>query len=207
MMKAFAFMAVASLAGSAIASEDESVQLKVYVDGMTCPTGCAPRVAKGLSGLQGAQDVKLADFDAGLFTMAMDPKTGISPNAFQKSLGDYKVKKIEATLTGTVALKGKELLLTTASGQTYLLSVGMDKVCCADEKADAAKDGAAKKVEAAPKKEACDLCPATAGLKAKVDALAKDGRLAKVTGTVNECCEVSITVTAIDAVDTKKAQN
>src|SRR5579863_3703939 len=158
MKQALALVFAVALAGSAIAREEEAVQLKIVVEGMSCPTGCAPKVAKGLSGLPGAKDVKLADFDAGLFTMSLDPKSAISPNAFQKSLGEYKVKSIEATLTGTVSLKDKEILLTTATGQKYGLTVGDAKACALEDKAEAKKDGAAKK------KDDAELCPCVAAL-------------------------------------------
>jgi hypothetical protein len=200
MKKALALAFAVALAGSAFASEDEAVQLKVYVDGMSCPTGCAPKVAKSLAALPGARDVKLEDFDKGLFTMSLDAKTELKPAAFQKSLGEYKVKKIEATLTGTISLKEKELTLTTASGAKYGVTVADGKVCCVDEKAE--------KVEAkkdTKKKEDCDECPLTAALKAKVAGFAKDGRIVKVTGVASECCEVSLTISAIEEV--KKATN
>lgn len=194
MTKALALLFVVAFAGSALASEEETVQLKIYVDGMSCPTGCAPKVAKGLAAVQGAKDVKLEDFDKGLFSLALDPKMELKPAAFQKSLGDYKVKKIEATLTGTISLKDKELILTSASGPSYSITVGDGKVCCVEDKADAKKD--------APKKEEC---PVAAALKAKVEALAKEHRMVKVTGVVGECCEVSLTISSIDEV--KKATN
>ena len=200
MTKALALAFVAVLACPAFAGEEESVQLKVYVDGMSCPTGCAPKVAKGLSAVQGAKDVKLADFDKGLFTLAFDPKAELKPDAIQKSLGEYKVKKIEATVTGTISLKDKAMILTTASGAKYGLNLAE---CCADEKTEAKKD--APKKDAA-KKDDCDACPvAAAALKAKVEALAKDGKNVKVTGVVGSCCEVALTISAIDEV--KKATN
>src|SRR6185503_10143343 len=141
MTKALALAFAVALAGSVLASEEEAVQLKIYVDGMSCPTGCAPKVAKGLAALQGAKDVKMEDFDKGLFTMSLDAKAKLEPKELQKSLGEYKVKKIEATVTGTIALKDKELVLTTAAGQKYGLNLAD---CCADEK-DAAKKDPAKK--------------------------------------------------------------
>ena len=57
MTKALGVVLAVALAGSAIASEEEAVQLKIYVDGMSCPTGCAPKVAKGLAAVPGAKDV------------------------------------------------------------------------------------------------------------------------------------------------------
>lgn len=192
MMKAFSLAFAVALAGTALASEEESIQLKVYVDGMSCPTGCAPKVAKSLAAVQGATNVKMEDFDKGLFTLSLDGKAKLEPKDFQKSLGEYKVKKIEATVTGTIGVKDKELVLTTAAGQKYGLALA---TCCADEKAEAKKDPA--------KKDDCETCPVA--LKAKVEALAKDGKNVKVTGVVGSCCEVSITIASIDEV--KKATN
>src|SRR5204863_8895984 len=141
MTKGLALAFAVALAGSAIASEEEAVQLKIYVDGMSCPTGCAPKVAKGLAAVQGTKDIKLEDFDKGLFTLTLDGKSKLEVDAFKKSLGEYKVKKIEATVTGTIALKDKELTLTTAAGQKYGLTLA---TCCSDEKAEAKKDPAKK---------------------------------------------------------------
>jgi copper chaperone CopZ len=195
MTKALALVFAVALAGSAIASEEETIQLKIYVDGMSCPTGCAPKVAKGLASVQGAKDVKMEDFDKGLFTLSLDSKTKLESDTFKKSLGEYKVKKIEATVTGTISLKDKDMVLTTATGAKFGLNLA---TCCADEKDIAKKDAA--------KKEDCDACPvAAAALKAKVDALAKDGRNVKVSGTLSACCEVSITIASIDEV--KKPAN
>lgn len=190
MTKALALVFAVALAGVAVASEEETIQLKVYVDGMSCPTGCAPKVAKGLASVQGAKDVKMEDFDKGLFTLALDPKAKLESDTFKKALGEYKVKKVEATVTGTISLKDKDLVLTTASGAKFGLNLAD---CCADEKKDAAKKDEAKKD--------CDACPVA--LKAKVDALAKDGKNVKVSGTLSACCEVSITIASIDEV--KKA--
>src|SRR5204862_361525 len=87
--------------------------------------------------------------------LTLDGKSKLEVDAFKKSLGEYKVKKIEATVTGTIALKDKELTLTTAAGQKYGLTLA---TCCSDEKAEAKKDPA--------KKDDCDGCP---------EALAKEG--------------------------------
>jgi hypothetical protein len=195
MSKALALAFAVVMAGSAVASE-ETIQLKIYVDGMSCPTGCAPKIAKGLSTVEGAKDVKLEDFDKGLFTMSVDAKTGIKVDAIKKTLGEYKAKKIEATVTGTISLKDKALVLTSASGAKYGLTLAEAKVCCSDDKAK--KDTA--------KKDDCDSCPtAAAALKAKVETLAKESKVVKVTGAVGSCCEVSLTIAAIDEV--KKATN
>ena len=198
MTKALALVVAVALAGSAIASEEESIKLKVYVDGMSCPTGCAPKVAAGLSKVEGAKDVKMEDFEKGLFTMSIDAKSGLKPDAIKKTLGDYKAKKIEATITGTISAKDKAFVLKTASGAEYGLSLAEPKACCTDEKAAAKKDAA--------KKDDCDSCPvAAAALKAKVETLAKDKKVVTVSGPVGACCEVSLTIAAIDEV--KKATN
>ena len=186
MTRALALVAVVALAGSAIASEEEAVQLKITVEGMSCPTGCAPKVAKGLQGIAGAKDVKLADFDKGLFTMSFDPKTGISPDAFKKSIEGYKITKIEATFTGKVAQKDKQIVLTTAAGQSYVLTVGAPPECCADDKA--------------AKKDKPEESPILKALRTKLEVVAKDGKTAKVSGVMAECCDVSVTVATIDVV-------
>jgi copper chaperone CopZ len=198
MSKALALVLAVALAGSATASEEESIKLKIYVDGMSCPTGCAPKIAKGLSTVEGAKDVKLEDFEKGLFTMSVDAKAGLKPDAIKKTLGDYKAKKIEATITGTISAKDKAFVLKTASGATYGLALAEPKACCSDEKAAAKKDAA--------KKDDCDGCPvAAAALKAKVETLAKENKVVTVTGPVGACCEVAVTIAAIDEV--KKATN
>ena len=193
MKRALALMAVVALAGSAIASEEEAVQLKITIEGMTCPTGCAPKVTKGLQSIAGAKDVKLADFDKGLFTIAFDAKTAISPDAFKKAVDGYKINKIEATLTGKVSQKEKKILLTTASGTVYTLAVAEKPECCAD-------DAAAKKDDA--KK---DVSPLLKSLQTKIEGFAKEGKTAKVSGVVAECCDVEVLVASIDAVE--KATN
>jgi hypothetical protein len=192
MTKALALLTAVVLAGTAVATEEESIQLKVYVDGMSCPTGCAPKVAKGLAAVKGATNVKMEDFDKGLFTLSFDGKAKLEPKDFEKSLGEYKVKKMVATVTGTIALKDKELVLTTGSGQKYGLNLAS---CCSEEKGEAKKD--------AGKKDDCETCPEA--LKAKVEAFVKEGKNVKVTGVVGSCCEVSLTIAAIDEV--KKATN
>ena len=205
MNKALAFVFAVAMAGSAVASEEEAVQLKIYVEGMSCPTGCGSKVAKTLAAIPGAKDVKLEDFDKGLFTLSVDGKSEIKPAAVQKSLGEFKVKKIEATLTGTISLKDKEFILTTAAGQKYGVTIGSAKVCCVEEKAEAKKDAPAPKKDEAAKKDDCDACPVAGALKAKVEGFAKDGKTVKVTGVMAECCDVGLTISMIDEV--KKATN
>src|SRR6476659_4797082 len=113
MKRALALMAVVALAGSAIASEEEAVQLKITMEGMTCPTGCAPKVTKGLQSIAGAKEVKLTDFDKGLFTIEFDAQSASSPDALKRAVDGYKINKIEATLTGKVSQKAKNIVLTT----------------------------------------------------------------------------------------------
>ena len=184
-------MMILALAAAAWAAsaEEEAIQLKVYVEGMSCPTECAPKVAKVLSSLEGARDVKLVDFDKGLFSLSIDAKSALKPTQLQKSLGAYKVKKIEGTLVGTLSAKDKETFLTGAGGAKYAVFVDADAACCDDAKGEAKKG--AEKPEA-------DECPAIAALKAKLQALAKDGKRVKVTGIVSECCEVNVAVLAIE---------
>jgi copper chaperone CopZ len=192
MKRALALMAVVALAGSAIASEEEAVQLKITVEGMTCPTGCAPRVTKGLQSIAGAKDVKLADFDKGLFTISFDARTAISPEAFKKAVDGYKINKIEATLTGKVSQKEKKIVLTTAAGTEYVLEAAVGPECCADDKA-------------AKKDDKKDGSPLLKALQTKIEGFAKEGKLAKVSGVVAECCSVEVLVASIDAVE--KATN
>jgi hypothetical protein len=192
MTRALALMAVVALAGSAIASEEEAVQLKITVEGMSCPTGCAPKVAKGLQGIAGAKEVKLTDFDKGLFTMSFDPKTAISPDAFKKSIDGYKIAKIEATFTGKISQKDKQIVLTTAAGTSYVLTVGAPPACCADDKA-------------AKKADPVEESPILKSLRTKLEGFAKEGKTAKVSGVMAECCDVSVTIASIEPVE--KATN
>jgi len=186
MKKALAFVAMVALAGSAVAAEEGAIQLKVYVDGMTCPTGCAPKATKNLQSVAGVKEVKLADFDSGAFAVSFDPAKQVGVNAFNKALDGFKIKKIEATISGTVAIKDKATVLTTSTGQTYQLAVGAPMDSCGD---DAAKKDA-------PKEES----PLLKALRTKVEGLAKDGKAVKVTGTLAECCNVEIVVATIDEI-------
>jgi copper chaperone CopZ len=186
MKQALALVAMVALAGSAIATEEGAIQLKVYVDGMTCPTGCAPKATKNLQSVAGVKEVKLADFDAGAFAVSFDPAKQVGVNAFNKALDGFKIKKIEATISGTVAIKDKATILTTASGQTYQLAVGKPGDTCGDD--------------AAKKETPTEESPLLKALRAKVDGLAKEGKQVKVSGTVAECCNVEIVVATIDEI-------
>jgi hypothetical protein len=201
---AVAALAVAGLVLTAARGEEETVAVKVYVKGMSCPNGCAPRVAKGLESVEGAKDVKLADFDKGLFTVSFDPKAAVKPSVLQKAIGSYEVTKVEATLTGTVAKVDKELVLTTPSGAKYsVVNVGAD-ACELTKKTEEPK-----KADPAKKEEACECCSAT-NVVAKIEGFLKDNKTTiKVTGVVSECCQGSLTIAAATAVpvEAKKATN
>lgn len=186
MKQALAFVAMVAFAGSAVAAEEGAIQLKVYVDGMTCPTGCSPKATKNLQSVAGVKEVKLTDFDKGAFAVSFDPSKQVGVNAFNKALDGFKIKKIEATLTGTLSMKDKAVILTTASGQKYSLAAAVADECCGDEKAK--KD--------APKEES----PLLKSLKSKIEGFAKESKTAKVTGVVAECCDVTISVATIDEI-------
>jgi len=208
--KLLAVMAVAVL-GSGLAAarfEEETLPVKVYVKGMSCPTGCGTKVAAGLKGLDGAKDVKLTDFEAGLFTVAFDPKASVKPSVIQKALGSFEVTKVEATLTGTVARVEKALVLTTPSGAKYDLVNGDAKGCAVET---AKKVEEPKKADAAKKGDDCECCDAKKkDVVAKIDALLKENKTSiKVTGVVSECCQGSLTValSAAEGLESKKATN
>jgi heavy-metal-associated domain-containing protein len=205
---AAAILAIAA-SGLATAGEEETVAVKVYVKGMTCPQGCGAKVAAGLKGLEGAKEVKLTDFDAGLFTVSFDAKASVKPSVVQKALGSFEVTKIEATITGTVAKVEKALILTTATGTKYTLVNGKVDACC-DVKPEAAKKvEEPKKAETAKKDEACDGCDVKSVV-AKIEGLIKENKTSiKVTGVVSECCQGSLTVALASAapVEAKKATN
>lgn len=205
---AVAALAVAGLVLTAARGEEETVAVKVYVKGMSCPTGCGVKVQKGLESIEGARDVKLADFDKGLFTVSFDAKAAVKPSTLQKAIGTFEVTKLEATLTGTVAKVDKELVLTTASGAKYsVVNVGAD-ACEVAKKAEEPKKEEPKKAETA-KKDDCECC-ATTNVVAKIEGLIKEGKTTiKVTGAVSECCQGSLTLAAASAVavEAKKPAN
>ena len=187
-------------------AEEETVAVKVTVKGMSCPEGCGTRVTKGLKGIEGAKEVKLADFDKGLFTVSFDAKTAVKPSVIEKAVGSgFEVTKVEATLTGTVARVEKALVLTTASGAKYTLANAGDAKCC-DEKADAAKKvEEPKKAETAKKDDDCECCNAK-NVVAKIEGLLKEGKTSiKAVGLLSECCQGSLTLalTSATAVEAK----
>ncbi len=214
-MRKFAVAAVVlAFASLALArTEEETVAVKVTVKGMSCPTGCGAKVAKSLQGIEGAKEVKLADFEKGLFTVSFDAKTSVKPSVIEKAIGTgFEVTKVEATLTGTVARVEKALVLTTASGAKYTLANAGDDKCC-DEKADAAKAAKTveepKKAETAKKEDDCECCNAK-NVVAKIEGLLKEGKTSiKAAGVLSECCQGSLTLglTSAVAVEAKKATN
>jgi len=201
---AVAALALAGMVLTAARGEEETVSVKVYVKGMSCPTGCGAKVQKGLESIEGAKDVKLADFDKGLFTVSFDAKTTVKPSTLQKAIGSFEVTKVETTVTGTVSKVDKELVLTTASGAKYsVVNVGAD-ACEVAKKAEEPK-----KAEPAKKEEACECCDAK-NVVAKIEGLIKENKTTiKVTGVVSECCQGSLTIAAATAlpVEVKKATN
>ena len=195
-MRTFAVSAVIlAFASLALAgTEEESVAVKVTIKGMTCPDGCGAKVTKALKGIEGAKDVKLADFEKGLFTVSFDAKAAVKPSVFEKAIGEgFEVTKVEATLTGTVARVEKALVLTTASGAKYTLANAGEAKCC-DEKAEAAKKvEEPKKAETAKKEDDCECCNAK-NVVAKIEGLLKEGKTSiKAVGVLSECCQGSLT--------------
>ncbi|HXX94963.1 MAG TPA: heavy-metal-associated domain-containing protein [Planctomycetota bacterium] len=200
--------AVLALAGWA-AAEEETAPVKVYVKGMSCPTGCGARVTKGLQGIEGVRDVKLTDFEAGLFTLAFDPKASLKPSVLEKAVGaGFEVTRIEATLTGTVERVEKALVLTTSSGVKYTLLNAGEEACC-EAKPDATKKAEEPKKETAKKDDACECCAAK-NVTAKIEGFLKEGKTTiKASGALKECCAGTNCMTLISAiaVEPKKVSN
>ena len=176
---------------------ESTVEVKIFVKGMSCEANCGGAVTKALQGLPGASDVKLACFDSGAFTLKLDAKQAVKPSAIAKAVGGrFTVTKIEATLVGTVAVGEKDALtLVTPGGAKYAL--------VALPKSEAPKADAPKKDEKACEGAACE------DALAKIRALLKDKKdLVKVTGLVGECCEGELAFAALkaDAVETKKIE-
>jgi hypothetical protein len=168
------------LIGGLAAAEDAKVDVKVYVKGMSCPTGCGAKLEKSLAALPGATSAKLTNFEEGLFTVAVDAKTPVKPSEIKKAAAGFEVTKIVATIPGTVAKEKDAFILTTASGAKYTLTAGSKEDC-------------AKAVKAGEKAE----CPI-----GKLDALLGEKTSAvKVTGMMDECCQgaMSIAIVKVEA--------
>lgn len=182
-----AFVAVLGL-GSAAWAGEETHEIKISIKGMTCPDGCGATVTQALKGLDGAKEVKLTDFEKGLFTVSMCPTKTIKPSALKGKLGKFEIVKFEATISGTVAVGEKDALtLVTPSGARYSLS-------------------------------SCGPCPSEAAAKsadkvacvdpvAKIRAWLKEGKTSvKISGAVGECCEgeLSLAVALAESVPAPK---
>ena len=76
-----------------------------------------------------------------------------------------------------------------------------------DDKAPKQQADKAAKGDKAPKAEApkAEESPLLKTLRTKLETFAKDGKTAKVNGVMAECCDISITVASIDAIE--KATN
>jgi copper chaperone CopZ len=176
-------LAVVASVGAAAFTEEESIPVKVYVKGMSCPAGCGSRVTQALKGVEGARSVKLTNFDEGLFTVEFDLKTAIKPSELKKAVGTFEIARVEAALEGTVSSQKEGLMLRTSGGTSYRLAEVEE--CCLDAKA--------AKTAAPNKDDDCDCCRMSplakvhAWLKAN-----KDG--VRVTGLVSECCGGALTL-------------
>jgi copper chaperone CopZ len=155
---------------------EPKVEVKVTVKGMSCEQNCGGKVTKGLQGLPGAKEVKLADFQKGLFTVAVDAKSAIKPSEIKKAAGGYDVLRIEATLSGTVAKEKEVYVLTTASGAKYAVSAASKEEC---EKG--LKEG---------EKASCPI--------GALEKLASDPKaVVNVTGLLGECCQGELSIAAL----------
>src|SRR6516164_533603 len=115
-------LAVVASVGAAAFTEEESIPVKVYVKGMSCPAGCGSRVTQALKGVEGARSVKLTNFDEGLFTVEFDLKTAIKPSELKKAVGTFEIARVEAALEGTVSSQKEGLMLRTSGGTSYRLA-------------------------------------------------------------------------------------
>jgi hypothetical protein len=154
------------------ATEDPTVEIKVYVKGMSCPTGCGTKLQKSLSALPGAKETKLADFEQGLFTVAVDAKTAIKLSEIKKAAAGFEVSKVVATLVGSVTKEKDGYVLATPSGAKYAVSAASKEEC-----AKALKPGA--KAE----------CPI-----GKLESLLAEKKIVKVTGLLDECCQGALSI-------------
>jgi copper chaperone CopZ len=183
MRHAIAFAAVLGLCTSAWAGEETNT-VQVVIKGMSCPDGCGAAVAKGLQSVDGVKEVKLTDFEKGLFTISIDAAKAVKPSAIKAKIGKFEMVKVEASISGTVTVGEKNALtLTAASGAKYSLTSCGD--CPAAGAAAAPKDG---------DKVACE------DPVAKILAWAKEGKTAvKVSGAIGECCEGALSLAVAKA--------
>jgi copper chaperone CopZ len=157
-------------------SGEPTVEVKISVKGMSCEQNCGSKVTKALQGLAGVKEVKLSDFQKGLFTVAVDAKAAIQPKEIKKAAGGYDVLRIEATLAGTVAKEKDAYVLTTASGAKYAVKAASKEEC----------EKGLKEGEKA-------VCPIGALERLAVDAKT----VVKVTGLLDECCQGEVSIAAL----------
>ena len=173
----------------ALAAGEEKVDVQVWVKGMSCELNCGSKVQKSLAALPGAKEAKIAKFEEGLFTVALDPKAAVKPSEIRKAASGYEIVKIMATLSGTVAKEKDGFVLTTASGAKYAVKAAAKEDC----------EKAAKPGEAA-------ACPIGA-----LDKLVADGKTkVAVTGLLGECCQGELSIAAVKvcgACDAKTGAN
>ena len=55
-----------------------------------------------LKSLEGSKEVKLEDFEKGLFIITMDPKASIRPSTLEEKVKGYTLEKVEISISGTV---------------------------------------------------------------------------------------------------------
>lgn len=170
-------LAVVLMAGLATA-EEAKLDVKVWVKGMSCPTGCGAKLEKSLAAMPGASSAKLVNFEEGLFSVAVDAKTAVKPSEIKKAATGFEVTKIVATIGGTVAKEKDGYVLTTSAGAKYSLAAATAEEC-----AKGLKEG---------EKGECPIGKLDALLGAKTSAV-------KVTGAVTECCEGMLTITIVKA--------
>lgn len=171
------------------AGEESKVEVQVWVKGMSCEVNCGSKVQKSLAALPGAKEAKLAKFQEGLFTVAVDAKSPVKPSEIRKAAQGFEVVKISATLSGTVTKEKDAFVLTTSSGAKYAVKAASKEEC---EKAVKAGEAAA--------------CPIGA-----LDKLVADGKTkVAVTGLLDECCQGELSIAAVKvcgACDAKTGAN
>jgi copper chaperone CopZ len=75
------------------------------VEGMSCPTGCAPKVEEALRGIEGVESVEV-DFDTKKATVRTSPGRTITQQACDGAMGNSgyfveAIKEVEATQQGS----------------------------------------------------------------------------------------------------------
>ena len=82
-------------------------EYKVGVEGMMCPTNCAPSVAEAIESIDGVESAEV-DFDAKQVTVKMAPGKTLSEASCNKAFGNkgYFVTKLEESSTDKAAPAG-----------------------------------------------------------------------------------------------------